>query len=103
MELVRDSAVRTVERARVGADSPVSCKSPTVESEVRRRRIGVRFVPFCTAACVESGGLVVAEVALRRPEVLPIGLNLVAVRLNCGQPRPWVLDAGAEAFCFTFG
>src|SRR3989440_4015961 len=53
VELVRDSAVGAVERARVGADGPVSRESPTVEPEVRGRRVGVRFVPLVTAACIE--------------------------------------------------
>jgi len=88
VELVRDSAVGAVERARVGADSPVSRESPTVELEVRRRRIGVRFVPLCTAASIESGGLVAAEIALGRPEVFPIGLNLVAVGFDRSHPGP---------------
>src|SRR5438874_12814107 len=93
VELVRDSAVRAVERARVGADGPVSHESPTVEPEGLWRRIGARFVPHCTAARIESGGLIVAEVALRRPEVLPVGLNFVPVRFDRSQPGPLVFDA----------
>src|SRR5882762_2885172 len=65
-----------------------------VEPKGGRRRVGVRFVPRRTAAPrIESGGLVVAEVALRRPEVLPIGLHLVAVRFDRGQSWSQVFDA----------
>src|SRR6266702_7886479 len=50
VELVGDPAFRTVEGARVGADSPVSRESPMVELKVCRRRVGVRFIPRRTAA-----------------------------------------------------
>jgi hypothetical protein len=46
VELIRDSSARTVERARVGPDGPLSRESPTVEPEVRWRRIDVRFIPL---------------------------------------------------------
>ena len=88
MELVRDPAVGAIERARVGADGPVSRESPMVESQVRGRGIGVGPVPHRRASRVESGCLFTAEVALRRPEVLPIRLYLIGVRFNRSHPRP---------------
>src|SRR5258708_12120335 len=75
MELVRNPAARTIEPARVRADSPVSRESPMVEPKLRRRGIGMEVVPLFTAAFVESGGLLVAEVAPSPPKLLPISLN----------------------------
>src|SRR4029077_16007121 len=65
----------------------------SVEPKVRRRDLVMRFVPSCSSARVEPGGLLIAEVALRRTEILPVGLHLVAVGFDRGQPRPQVLDA----------
>src|ERR1700694_2503847 len=89
VKLIRDPPTKTVKRARVGPDGPIPSESPMVEPKARRRRESVRFVPRRpVAARVEPSCLVIAGIRLRRPEVLPIGLNLVAVRFDRSQPGP---------------
>src|ERR1700730_819684 len=85
VELIGDPSVGSGEGARVGSDRPVTRQSPTVEPQARRRRVVMSRVEGHAAARVETVGMVIPQVALRRSQVLPVGLHLVTVRVNGDQ------------------
>jgi hypothetical protein len=68
-----NSSGALVEHDRLFSQSPLSCKSPVVQPEIRRQGVGVPLISFSSFGRCEVVGARVAEIGLGRPEIRPVG------------------------------